>query len=244
MKKLILSGILFVTSLVLVAGVVFVYFGVISLQSPSVLRFPARGVDVSSYQGDIDWATLSKQGISFAFIKATEGSGHSDDYFVPNLEGAEKAGLRAGAYHFFSFDSEADTQFANFISVVPKGSMSLPPVIDFEFYGGYHDGNLPDVNKARGSLYEMTQLLKGHYGVTPIIYCGEKMYDVFLNGQSEFADNPIWIRNIFREPSLSDGRAWTFWQYSNRTVLPGIAREYVDMNVFNGGFDEFSKFGR
>jgi Lyzozyme M1 (1,4-beta-N-acetylmuramidase) len=243
MKKIIFSGILFVISFVLTVGVTFVYGGIIPLQSPSSLRFPVRGIDVSSYQADIDFDKVAAQGIDFVFIKATEGSGHSDRYFAQNLENANRVGLRTSAYHFFSFDSGADTQAANFMSLVPIGSISMPPVIDFEFYGEWWEKNLPDIDDACVLLSEMSQILERYYDVKPIIYCDEKMYDIFLSGREEFTENPIWIRNIFKElKALSDGRKWTFWQYSNRTILPGI-KGHVDMNVFDGSREEFDMLG-
>ena len=244
MKKIIFSGILFIISLVLTAGATFVYGGIIPLQTPSKVRFPVCGIDVSSYQNDIDFDAVARQGIDFVFIKATEGSKHSDRYFAQNLENANKAGLRTSAYHFFSFDSAPRTQVANFVNFVPIDGISMPPVIDFEFYGQYYDENLPNIEDARRSLSQMSYILEQHYGVQPIIYCDEKMYETFLAGQEEFADNPIWIRNIFAEPKKpSDGREWKFWQYSNRALVSGI-KGPVDMNVFCGSREEFELFVR
>ena len=64
-----------------------------------------HGIDVSHYQGDIDWASIEKQGIDFAYIKATEGSSYVDEYYETNRNKAEEAGMRIGFYHFFSFES-------------------------------------------------------------------------------------------------------------------------------------------
>lgn len=77
-------------------------------------------MDVSSWQGEIDWPTLAGQGLSFAFIKATEGSGFTDPRFSYNWEQARKTALRVGAYHFFSYDSPGETQADNFIAAVPR----------------------------------------------------------------------------------------------------------------------------
>ena len=93
------------------------------------------GIDVSYHQGDIDWETLSRQGIDFAFIKATEGSGYADTYFRNNYKNAADTDIRIGAYHFFSFDSPGKTQAENFIRTVPVTDDMLPPVIDLEYYG-------------------------------------------------------------------------------------------------------------
>ena len=95
------------------------------------------GVDVSSYQGVVDWPVLAEQGVDFAFLKATEGSALQDRQFSANWAGAFAAGIRAGAYHFLSYDSSGDAQADHFISVVPRTEGMLPPVVDIEFYGAY-----------------------------------------------------------------------------------------------------------
>ena len=74
------------------------------LNNPSREQYPIRGVDVSHYQGDIDWEVLSRQDIRFAYIKATEGSSHTDERFRENWDHAADTELKVGAYHFFSFD--------------------------------------------------------------------------------------------------------------------------------------------
>ena len=112
-----------------------VYKGKIILNHPSGKEYPVRGVDVSAYQGEIDWDVLEKQEIDFAFVKATEGSSFVDRRFIQNYEEARKTDLRIGAYHFFSFDSSGKTQAENFIKNVPVDDEMLPPVVDFEFYG-------------------------------------------------------------------------------------------------------------
>ena len=78
------------------------------------------GVDVSAFQGKIDWHILAGESISFAFIKATEGSGYVDDNFEDNWRKASQTDLKIGAYHFFSYDSSGLTQAENFIQTVPK----------------------------------------------------------------------------------------------------------------------------
>lgn len=81
----------------------------------------------------MDWTALSNQGVSFAFIKATEGSSLQDVRFAENWEGALAAGVRPGAYHFFSYDSPGEQQAENFIRTVPVTEGALPPVVDIEF---------------------------------------------------------------------------------------------------------------
>lgn len=94
-----------------------------------------RGGCIPVSRGHIDWNILASNDICFAFIKATEGSTHVDPCFQYNYEESRKTSLRIGVYHFFSYDSEGQTQADNYIAVVEKTDDMLPPVIDLEFYG-------------------------------------------------------------------------------------------------------------
>ena len=230
-------------ALVLAGAAVFLLLwnGVILLNSPSREEYPVRGVDVSSYQGEIDWPTLAGQDIQFAFIKATEGSSLTDPGFSYNYAQASKTGLRIGAYHFFSYDSPGETQAENFIRTVPRAEGMLPPVVDVEFYGD-KENNPPEREATVRELTAMLERLEGHYGVRPILYATEKSYSLYLAGGFEAYD--IWIRNVVTSPSLSDGRDWTFWQYTNREKLDGYhGREpFIDMNVFAGTAEEFAAY--
>lgn len=233
-------GLIIVTS-ILYIFVVLWYNGIIWLNTPSRKKYPVRGVDVSSYQGVIDWKKLENQDVDFAFIKATEGSGFVDEYFAENYKKSASTGIRVGAYHFFSFDSPGKTQAENFIKTVEKRSNILPPVIDVEYYNG-NGANPPDADKARQELNELIAVLKGYYGMEPIIYATDVTYNRYIKGY--FDNNDIWIRNIFTKAKLSDEREWTFWQYCNRGRLDGYdgAEKYIDLNVFNGTQEEFESY--
>ncbi len=91
--------------------------------------YAVHGVDVSRWQGDIDWAKLRTQGANFAFIKATDGGDHTDPMFKTNWHGAKAAGLKRGAYHFFYWCRTAGEQADWFIRNVPRDPEALPPVI-------------------------------------------------------------------------------------------------------------------
>lgn len=220
-----------------------VWNGIILLNNPSTKRYPVRGVDVSSYQGDIDWDALASQNIMFAFIKATEGSSFVDKYFEYNYIQARKTNLRIGAYHFFSYDSPGKTQAENFIANVEKYKNMLPPVIDLEFYGDKEKNPPPKVN-VRQELDDLIDLLESHYGMKPIIYATEKSYSLYI--ADAYEDYDIWIRNVITSPKLSDNRRWTFWQYTNWERLDGYKgkEKYIDMNVFNGTKDDFEDYSK
>lgn len=154
---------------------------VIRLNVAAAGRYPVWGVDVSAYQGDIDWPVLAAQGPDFAFIKATEGSGYTDPRFAANWQAAGEAGLMWGAYHFFSFESPGTTQAENFLAALPRGEAMLPPVVDVELYGDYQRSP----PKAAGLRAELDTLLARLEG-----YSGEERYidlNVFAGSREELA---------------------------------------------------------
>ena len=157
-KKLIRVGIT-VFCIMLASIAVLFYYGIIWFNNPDQVDYPVMGVDVSAFQGEIDWHILAGESISFAFIKATEGSGYVDDNFEDNWRKASQTDLKIGAYHFFSYDSSGLTQAENFIQTVPKSSDTLPPVVDIEFYGD-KEKNLPSREETGIILKELLRELE------------------------------------------------------------------------------------
>ena len=206
--------------------------GIIHINHPELKGYKVKGVDVSSYQGDIDWDVLSSQGIEFAYIKATEGSKTVDRCFEANWKGASDTSLRIGAYHFFSFESSGENQASLFCDTVKAVPDMLPPVIDVEFYGRFHSGDDIDVDAVKKELRSMIDILTDHYGIKPIIYVSSETYELIV--KDDFADCGIWYRSVYG-PVPKDVR-WTIWQYSNRHVLKGYngSERYIDMNVLAG----------
>lgn len=217
-----------------------IYNGNIKFNHPSSKDYPVRGVDVSEYQGEIDWEKLSNQNIDFAYIKATEGSSYTDERFQYNYQNAITTSLKIGAYHFFSFDSDAISQSENYIKNVPKDMNLLPPVVDIEFYGDKNK-NIPDVEQTREQLKKLLERLEEYYQKKPIIYATNTSYNLYI--KDNFEEYKIWIRDIVSTPNLKDNRKWTLWQYTNRERLEGYNGEekFIDMNVFNGSYEEFVK---
>ena len=198
------------------------------------------GVDVSSYQGDVDWAALAGQGVDFAFLKATEGSILQDRQFAANWAGAAAAGVRAGAYHFLSYDSPGDTQADNFIAMVPVTEGALPPVVDIEFYGEYLD-QPPDRAHVRSILDPLLERLEAHYGVKPILYVTYRSYYRYIAGGG-YGDYPVWCSSPTVFPLVP---GWDFWQYSHSAELEGYsgAQDRIDLNIFRGSMEKFQRFG-
>ena len=209
------------------------YFGVLQINNPDREKYPVRGVDVSRYQGQIDWSVLSSEDISFAFIKATEGSSHVDPCFSYNWEEASKTDLRVGAYHFFSFETSGDDQADNFIKTVEAKEGMLPPVIDVEFYGKFSKVNT-DVESAGAKLRVLIDRLTDEY-------VSDDSLKTLIAGKG-FDDCDIWYRSVYGAADEAGG--WTFWQYSNRYRLDGYEGEekYIDMNVFNGSEADFENY--
>jgi len=217
---------------------------------PAPEGYPVLGVDVSSYQGKIDWNVMKKQNLQFAFIKATEGSRFTDPYFYSNYKNAVKAGLRVGAYHFFSFDSSGAMQAEHFLSVVQETNQAnmLPPVIDIELYDTYEKNPL---NKewVIPQLQTFIVRVSEEYNMAPILYTNLRTYNLYL--KNDFPDCAIWISNFssppyLPNPSLPDNRDWTFWQYTDKGRLQGYKGQerYIDINVFNGTELEFENYGK
>lgn len=198
-------------------------------------KYPVWGVDVSNYQGLIDWNKLEEQNVSFAFIKATEGSGHVDESIRRNLENISETNIKKSAYHFFSFDSAGETQAENYISVVGKDEIDMPPVIDIEYYAD-KKSNKPDKEEVEKILRPLLEELEEYYGVKPIIYTTLPVY--FRYVKDNFSDYPLWIRNVNFEPDLMN---WKFWQYCDKGELYGYNGEekYIDLNVYNGTMEQF-----
>lgn len=200
---------------------------------PDKDQYPVRGVDVSYYQGSIDWNVLASQNITFCFMKATEGIDHNDIRFAENWESAKNANIYVGAYHFYRFENSGEEQALNFISTVPVTENTLPPVIDVELYDSLE--KKPDVQQVRENLQIMLDLLEEHYGVKPILYAAPNTYRTYIR---YFADTyPVWISNYYYEPYHD----WTFWQYTDSGQLQGYDGDqtYIDMNVYCDSYAAF-----
>ena len=197
---------------------------------PDGMRFPLRGIDVSHYQGKIDWPAVARDAeIAFVYVKATEGGDWVDPRFADNWREARRTGLRVGAYHFFTFCCPPLDQANHFLTLLPTDSDGLPPVVDVEFGGNCRLQRPPE--ELRRDLETWIQMVEAQTSRKVIVYATHEAVETFLD-LSPFA-NPVWIRDIWREPELGRGRPWVFWQFANRGRVTGIAG-FVDLNVFSG----------
>jgi lysozyme len=194
-------------------------------------KYSIHGIDVSSYQGKIDWKMVKSMKedsvhITFAFIKATEGVSSVDAYFQRNWREAPKAGIICGAYHYFIPRKSGSWQARFFLQTVKFDDGDLPPVVDVEDLSG----QTPE--KMRKELKDFIQHVEKKTGVKPIIYSGLVFYKDYLKGY--FDGYPLWIAHYYQQ-ELKAGAStkWHFWQHSDKAKINGISH-VVDFNAFQG----------
>ena len=197
---------------------------------PDASAYAVRGVDISHFQGDIAWDLVKLDGLSFVYIKATEGAESVDEKFVDNWAGASSAGLLKGAYHFYNFCKGGAEQAAHFISVVPQDAAALPMTIDLEKSADCK--TMPAKDAFRADLAAFVQKVQEAYGHRPVLYVNYAIYAKYLQGEND--SYKLWIADTKHvTPSMPDGSAWTMWQYGWHGKLAGIPAD-VDLDVFNG----------
>jgi lysozyme len=208
---------------------------------PTPRDFTIHGIDVSKYQGLIDWDQVHSSGTQFAYIKATEGGDLMDEAFARNWEAAKAAGIRRGAYHFVYWCRPAHEQMAWFEQNVPQDAEALPPVLDVELTPDSKTcKQVPRRDVALDTIAKMLSEMEAHYGRRPVIYTTVDFYQRFL--QNDFADYPIWVRSTKFYPSVKYGdRRWHFWQYQSDGKVAGI-RSKVDRNAFYGSGEQWQAF--
>lgn len=193
-------------------------------------NYEVHGIDISHYQGDIDWPQLAlyrggQFPLHFIFMKATEGGDHGDEAFARNFAAARRHGFIRGAYHYFIPRTDARRQADFFIRTVPLDAGDLPPVLDVETASGKSKAELQRAVKTWLDCVEQ------HYGVKPILYTSYKFKLRYLN-DSLFNTYPYWIAHYYVDSVRYEGR-WDFWQHTDAGIVPGIEGN-VDLNVFNG----------
>jgi lysozyme len=207
----------------------------------SAQNYPVQGIDVSKWQGEIDWQAVRGAGTRFAFIKATEGGDHIDERFLTNWYGAKAAGIPRAAYHFVYWCRPAHEQAEWFRRHIPVDPDALPPVLDVEWNG--HSKTCPRKVSRELALEKIRLMLRElemHTGKKPIIYTDITFHQEILEG--ELNDYPFWLRSVAAEPEERyRNRRWSFWQYTTTGRIPGI-RGDVDRNVFAGSDKDWQNF--
>lgn len=204
-------------------------------------RFPVHGIDISKWQGEIDWAEVKRAGTAFAYIKATEGGDHLDERFHANWAGARAAGVPRGAYHFVFWCRSAEEQAAWFKRNVPRDADALPPVLDAEWNG--HSKTCPkkiDPELARQKIAILLKAMREHTGKKPIIYTDIPFHADVFEGHN--IDHEFWLRSVAAEPHEKyNARNWKLWQFTTTGRVPGI-KGAVDRNVYAGSRKDWTRF--
>lgn len=186
------------------------------------------GIDVSHYQGTIDWDKVvhyENNPIKFVYIKATEGSTIKDECYERNITLAKQKGLLVGSYHYFTTRSSAEEQFENFKQTASKDSQDLIPVVDIEECRYWTE----DV--FHKNLQVFLNEVEAHYGKKPVIYTMPSFYNKYL--LDKYKDYKIFIAQYGDgNPELKDGSNWHIWQFTRRGRIEGI-RGKVDVNAIN-----------
>lgn len=189
-------------------------------------KYDIVGIDISRYQGHVDFKKIKDAGISYIIIRATDGITYQDPNFKTNFSSAQDAGITVGAYHFYETNDDPIAQLKNFTRVVTLKSGDLPPIIDIERLHKRDDIDLTE------NIQKFLDGLEKHYGVRPIIYTGLRFSNTYLNG---FGNYPLWLAEYERhEPQLPTGwDDWTFWQWSQSYTISGIDGD-VDADRYSG----------
>lgn len=195
-------------------------------------KYPIRGIDISAHNGDVDFEEVARSGISFVFIKASEGVDFRDSLFRTNYHNAMKAGLKTGAYHFFRFDGDGIRQAQNIAHATYGCTPDMGIVIDVEDHGNVKGVSQKEISERLASMVEFLQML-GH---KVLIYTNKDGYFEYVRKSVPGA--PLWICSFSQTPINAE---WTFWQYNHHGHVPGIKTE-VDLNVFCGKEREWKNF--
>ncbi|GLB38231.1 putative glycosyl hydrolases family 25 [Lyophyllum shimeji] len=198
-------------------------------------RAAPKGIDVSSYQPNVNWATVKANGVAFAYIKATEGTGYISSAFNSQYTGATKAGLIRGAYHFALPNKSSGATQANYFLAHGGGwsadGITLPGALDIEYnpygatcYGLSHSAMVAWIRDFSNTYHSKT----GRY---PVIYTTTDWWTQCTGNDGSFGNtNPLWIaRYASSIGTLPHGWTFTsFWQYADSGPNPG------DQDIWNG----------
>lgn len=199
----------------------------------STMRGPVNtlpdGIDVSHYQGTINWAAVAASGkVGYAYIKASESVSFVDDYYQYNMAEARKHGINVGSYHFYRAHVDQDAQFRHMVSVIDPAKQDLVPVVDVESANGV------SVETFASRLRRFLKRVEEYYGRPPILYTYVNFYNKYIAHRG-FDHYPLFIA-FYQDykPSVSDGNKYIMWQYTSKGHVNGIHGN-VDRSKFMNG---------
>lgn len=209
-----------VTAVLAVVG----WFEVVPRYRPDLRPGERYGIDVSNHQGEIDWADVASDDVSYVYMKATEGDDFVDKRFAENWSGAASAGLARGAYHFFTLCSSGAAQAANFLRVLPDDPQALAPAVDLEYSGCSQRPDRAVLQRELGIFIQTVEQAVGKQVILYALPSFTKRYPI----ADQFVSRDRWVRRLFRRPE-TDG--WAVWQVSDRGRVKGI-NEPTDIDVW------------
>lgn len=201
------------------------------LENPSISNSKyIFGIDVSHYQGEIDWDEVrtSHHPIEYVFIRATMGTDGKDHSFKYNWIKAKEKGYVCGAYHYYRPTENSTEQFNNFSTSLDLQSGDFAPILDIERPSKFGSENL------REGVLNWLRLAEERYGIKPIIYTGRTFYDNYLKGHLD--GYPLWIASYSGKHKLKNIE-WTFHQFTENIRVKGI-KTSVDGNDYNGELND------
>jgi GH25 family lysozyme M1 (1,4-beta-N-acetylmuramidase) len=206
------------------------------IQVGQVLQLPPTlGLDVSSYQGNVDWSAVKAAGVDFAYIKASEGNYYTNPYFAQQYNGSYDQDIIRGAYHFANPSTSSGTSQADYFVDNGGGWSSdgrtLPGALDVEYnpYGPECYGLSQSEMVSWIAAFVNEYFARTH--VWAVIYTRSGWWSDCTGNSTAFNSNdPLWVANYTGSPGVLPGDCpfYTFWQYNNAAVLPG------NPDVFNG----------
>lgn len=185
-----------------------------------------EGIDVSHWEGQVDWSAVCGAGYRFAYTKATEGNYYFDDTYIANVSGAKANGIFIGAFHFYKLNIPAKAQADYFLSKTSTSQLDLPPVLDFE-----DPGTINKTQVAAG-VKEWLDIVAAATKRTPIIYTSAYYWNTFAGMPTWAASYPLWVANYTSaaQPMLPKGwNDWLMWQYTDKGKVAGCMGG-VDLN--------------
>lgn len=197
-----------------------------------------QGIDVSHWDGKISWSMVKRNGITFAFIKATEGDQFVDPQFATNWEQSSEASILRGAYHFYQPKDDPLSQANHFIKTISSELGDLPPVLDIEI------SDRVSADSLREDILVWLNHVEQQLGVRPMIYTDSGFWNAHID--DDFSYYELWIADWQPgpKPVLANGWTnWKFWQYSVKGKIKGIAGSSVDMNYCNCSLQDLKLAG-
>jgi GH25 family lysozyme M1 (1,4-beta-N-acetylmuramidase) len=195
-----------------------------------------EGIDVSYWQGDVDWDRVARTDLEFAIVRVSDG-GFADPEFADNWSELRRVGLVRGAYQYFRAGQGVAAQADRMIDAVRDlGPGDLAPVLDVETADGVSGATV--VARAR----EWLDRVEAATGRVPIVYAASGFWNT-LPDTDDFDRYPLWVANYGATcPSMPDPWAdWAMWQYTDSGSVPGVSGP-VDTNVFQGDVDDLQRF--